>query len=356
MTEIYNDSGIPERELTLQYKTPEGFVKTVSAVDTSANEFTAEGDVTTELDEGKTIEVLGSTGNDQKYTINSFSFNSTSNITTISVEEDVTDSTADGKIFYDLQTPSVADGTEIKIFAESIKEIFQKEPMTQSIQKGQETHFKGDKTLINDTLDSKHKFEVTGWVYSGKQGKHSLEENTLGINSEDEAQKSSEIIQAETFGNFIPLGDTEIIHDTETVTALTSDNGDPVTLTRGIDYEMDYNRGLIKFKKGKLDTATQVSTFAGLEVSSREVINDGFEVSYDFHSRANNISRLIRRMSQLGGTFVMRLDSTQKTAPGDNESSRGYPIIANKTNITGKSEKPDEFKLEMELTRGTEEQ
>lgn len=354
MAEIYNDSGIPERELTLQYKTPEGFVKTVSSVDTSTNEVSVDGDVTSELDEGKSLKILGSTGNDQKYIIDAFTFDDTTTQTVITVQEDVTDSTADGKVFYDLQTPSVADGTEIKIFAESVKEIFQKEPMTQSIQKGQETHFKGDKTLINDTLDSKHKFEVTGWVYSGKQGKHSLDEDALGITS-DEAQKSKEIIQAQDFGNFIPLGDTEIIHGTETVTALTSDNGNSVELTRGTDYEMDYNRGRIKFEKGNIDTATAVSKFAGIEVSSREVINDGFRISYDFHSRANNISRLIRRMSQLGGTFVMRLDATEKTA-SSGKSSRGYPIIANKTNITGKSEKPDEFKLEMELTRGTEEQ
>lgn len=361
MTEIYSDGGIPERKVSLQFKTPEGFVKPIQGVDTGANQFTVNEDQTGKLDEGKTLQVQGSTGNDQKYLINSFTFDSANNETDITVDEDVTDSTADGKIFYDLQTPSVAEGTEIKLFAESIKEVFQKESMTQSIQKGPETHFKGDKTLINDTLDTKHTFEISAWVYDDKQGKDSLNDDLtsfINIGTEKNpnpirvGQPASQLIQAQEFNTFIPLGNSEIVYDTENV-----ETAGGTDLDRGTDYEMNYSRGEIKFfNTSKIDTAEQSTNFGGIEISSRQVINEGFKVSYDFSARANNIARLIRRMSQLGGTLVMRLDETPVTAPTGEKRSRGYAVTANKINITGQSEKPDEFKLEMELQKGTTEQ
>lgn len=113
-------------------------------------------------------------------------------------------------------TPQVADGTEIKLFAETIKEIFQKEPILQPIQKGPSSHFEGDKTLVVDNLKAKHKFEITAWVYSNQQGKHSLDDSILA-NDGAEAQTSTDTITGEEFDKFIPLGDTGIKYDSENV-------------------------------------------------------------------------------------------------------------------------------------------
>jgi len=251
----------------------------------------------------------------------------------------------------DANTPSVADGTEIKLFAENIKEIFQKEPMTQSIQKGPDNHFEGDKTLIVDTLDAKHTFEITAWVYSNKNGKHSLDSSIL-TNNGTEAQTTGETIQADAFDQFLPLGDTGIKYDSETVSI-----SGGAELTRGTDYEMNYDRGEIKFlDSGNISTTTETTEFFGQTISTRTVISDDFEINYTFDASANNIARLIRRMSQLGNPFVMRIDDSEFTAPSGQTSARDYLIIPKKVQIVSQASKPDEFKLELELHKGTIEQ
>jgi len=324
------------------------------------------------------------------------------------------------------KTPSVADGTEVKIFAESIKEIFQKEPMTQAIQKGPENHFEGDETLVSDTLNAKHTFEITGWVYSNKNGKHSLDNSILSSNGE-EAQISTDTVQAEEFNKFMPLGDTGIKYDSESVSieggsslkrgfrkniasvATSADrfivNGDetdvladgdsirvadtsadPVTYTSytvdsaafngdeteinvredvtdtsgdklaANDYGMNYDKGEIRyFDNGNIDTIQKTTEFYGYPIFTRTVISDKFEITYTFDASANNIARLVRRMSQLGNPFVMRLDKSEFTA-ASGEGARDFLVIPKKIQIVGKSEKPDEYKLEMELRKGTIEQ
>lgn len=69
----------------------------VKGVDTAANEFQIDGDQTAFLDSGQSIVISGSTGNDGTYSLASnASFDSGTGLTTVAVNEDVTDSTADG--------------------------------------------------------------------------------------------------------------------------------------------------------------------------------------------------------------------------------------------------------------------
>lgn len=259
----------------------------------------------------------------------------------------------------DADTPSVAGGTEITLYAETIKEIFQKEPTTIPIQKGQDNHFEGDKTLIVDTLKSKHKFEITAWVYSNKNEKHSLDDSIL-TSGGDEAQISTEDkLSVNEFDKAIPLGDTGIKFDSETVTRVS----DGTVLDRdGGDYDMNYARGEITFKDGgptTINTTTETTEFLGQTINSTTVISDEFQITYTFDASAKNIAKLIRRMSQLGNPLVMRLDKEDLSLEGSNttfEDAHDYLVIAKKVAISSKSEKPAEHKLELELRKGTIEQ
>lgn len=247
----------------------------------------------------------------------------------------------------DVNTPSVANGTEIKLYAQSIKEIFQKKPMMQAIQKGPENHYQGDKTLITDTLDAKHTFEITAWVYSNKQGEHSLDSSILKNNG-TEAEITTDTIKANEFDKFIPLGDTGIKYGSETVQTV-----DGTSLTRGTDYEMNYSRGEIKFlDAGQINSTQERTSIGPINLGTRTVISDDFEITYTFDASANNIARLIRRMSQLGNPFVMRLDKQEFTAPSGEVNGRDYLVIPKKVQIVSQSSKPDEYKLELELRKG----
>lgn len=336
----------------------------------------------------------------------------------------------------DKDTPSVAGGTEVKLYAETIKEIFQKEPTTIPIQKSKESHFEGDKTQIVDTMKAKHKFEISAWVYSNKQGKHSLDSDVLkpGTNGE-EAQISNDKLKAKEFGQSIPLGDTGIKYDSETVTNTsqsttlkrgfesgivgvdTTNNvfvvaGDETSVlsggddlyvteldadgnptgndgaytvssasydstndetditvnedvssssTAGVlaanDYEMNYSKGKIKFlDTGNINTTTEETTVLGRTIATTTVISDELQISYTFDASAQNIARLVRRMSQLGNPFVMRLDEKDLSLDGTDttfEDAHDFLVIPKKVSIAAKSEKPDEYKLELELRKGT---
>lgn len=69
----------------------------IQAVDTANETFTVSGDKTQQFDSGDYFTVANSTGNDGQYSVSSVSLNS-NNDTVITVNEDVTDSTADGEI------------------------------------------------------------------------------------------------------------------------------------------------------------------------------------------------------------------------------------------------------------------
>lgn len=69
----------------------------VVGVDTSSDTITVGGDVASLLATGDIFTVTGSTGNDGEYTVDSTSYDSTNDDTTITVKESVDDGTADGK-------------------------------------------------------------------------------------------------------------------------------------------------------------------------------------------------------------------------------------------------------------------
>jgi len=253
----------------------------------------------------------------------------------------------------DEDTPSVAGGTEITIFAETIKEIFQKEPTTVPIQRGQDSHYEGDKTLIVDTLKAKHKFEISGWVYSDKQGKHSLDDSILTNNGTEAQITTSDKLAVDEFDKFIPLGDTGIKYGSETVENVTQGT----TLQEGTDYEINYSRGEIKFlDSGAYNTEVEETNILGQTISTTTVISDELQIKYTFDASARNIARLVRRMSQLGNPLVMRLDKNEFSAPSGEKDSHDYLVIPKKVSIAAQSEKPDEYKLELELRKGTIEQ
>ena len=68
----------------------------ITAVDTTAGTFGVDEDLTSRVESGDTIIVEGSTGNDGEYTVSSVSY--TAPTTTITVNESVSDSTADGTL------------------------------------------------------------------------------------------------------------------------------------------------------------------------------------------------------------------------------------------------------------------
>lgn len=70
----------------------------IIAVDTTNEIFTVSGDVTDLFAVNQSILIDGSTGNDGTYTISALNYDSTNNETDITVDEDVTSSTADGRI------------------------------------------------------------------------------------------------------------------------------------------------------------------------------------------------------------------------------------------------------------------
>jgi hypothetical protein len=72
--------------------------ESITGVDDGAGTFTVGGDVSGLLATGEIITVTGSTGNDGDYTVDSVSYDSNNDETTITVQESVPDATADGKI------------------------------------------------------------------------------------------------------------------------------------------------------------------------------------------------------------------------------------------------------------------
>lgn len=235
-------------------------------------------------------------------------------------------------------TPDVANGTEITLYSENISEVFQKEPNFTPIPKGPSTHFKGPNTLVVDTLKANHKFELSGWVYNSNQKKFSLDSSILDGNNDGQV---SYRMTSEELDEWVLLGDTTIKYDSETVTGTTSGS-----LTRGTDYEMDYDKGEIRFLSGgSVDTTTEQDFFG----NTNTIINEDFDISYTFKGDARNVANLIKRMSQLGGTFIMRVGESSYTTNDADPNSKAYSVLPKKVKKDDKAGKPDEVKLEMEL-------
>lgn len=260
----------------------------------------------------------------------------------------------------DKDTPSVADGKEITLFVETVEEIFQKEPTYIPIQRTGSGHYQGDKTQVVDSLKCKHKFNITAFVYAGKQGRQSLPDDILEPGNKDKANVTDDFLKVKEFDKFIPLGDTGILVGSETVRNTTKGED----LVKGTDYDIDYAKGQIRFRRETLDDPNQTDSFnisqetteiLGKTISSTTVISDDIKINYSFRNDANNVGKLIRRMSQLGNPLVMRMDEKDLSKLTDNEDNRaqGFLVVPNKVTIKGKSEKPDETKIELELRKGT---
>lgn len=281
-------------------------------------------------------------------------------------------------------TPFVADGFEVKLYAESIKEVFKKEPQFQSVNKGPDQHFKGDKTLVVDTMKAKHTFEISAYVYAkGDQddsrpgGKviHSLPpfEKTVSQanadgeatlrNGDGKASITTDRIKVGDFDVAQPLGDTGIIPGSEDVKRVPVDGSETESLTEGADndYTIDYDRGEITPRNnGSNDSNINFTEekvkgpFGFIDLGNKTVFEDDLQVEYDFEVTARNIATMVRKMAQLGNPMVMRLDKREVTNDSGNkeEVSRQYLVTPKSVNIVSESETPDRYKLELELRKG----
>jgi len=235
-------------------------------------------------------------------------------------------------------TPSVANGSEITVYAETIDEIFQKEPNFTPIPKGPEQHYKGPETLVVDTLKATHKFQITGWVYNKSRKKFSFDENDFDSNNDIQV---SDTITAQDLDTFVPLGDAMIKYGTLSVTGTSSGS-----LSEGSDYEVDRDRGRIKFlSSGSVSTTTEEDFFG----NTNTIINEDFELTYTSKGSARNAAKALQKMSQLGGTIVMRVGKSTYTSADSEEFSKTYTVLPKKIKANNKAGKPDETKLEMEF-------
>lgn len=76
-----------------------GSLSDITGVNTTNSVFTISGDLTTDWSASDEIRVIKSTGNDQFYTISTISYDSSNDETNVTVNESISDSTADGQIF-----------------------------------------------------------------------------------------------------------------------------------------------------------------------------------------------------------------------------------------------------------------
>lgn len=84
--------------------TSKSVTKSVTGVDTSNNIFTVSGDLTGVMESGTELLVTDSTGNDGLYTVSSVSYDSNNSETDITVNENVSNSTADGSVSISAET------------------------------------------------------------------------------------------------------------------------------------------------------------------------------------------------------------------------------------------------------------
>lgn len=246
------------------------------------------------------------------------------------------------------QKPNVADGTEIKVFVQNKKNIFQKEPNFIPKQRSPSDHNKGANTLVTDTVKANHKFEIEGQIFAKPEKGFSLDSSIRG--ADDNGQKTSEFYTVDELDRFFFLGDTEIEFGSETVQ---TQGG--TTLTRGTDYEMDYGRGRIKFLSSSPNLTTtdvQKEIILGLTTTVTQVDQD-FSISYNFNGDANNVAKLLQRMGQLGGPVVMRVNKKGFLGPSGEERGTAHTVVPLKVEVLEKAEKPGEVKVNMELRRAS---
>jgi len=104
----------PEAEIQLLQDAPKPFE--IIAVDTSTDTFTVQQDRTRFFPSSRTFEVVGSTGNDDTYTVDTSSYDSNNDETDITATGDVTDSTVDGEIRFNGRIPVNISGGSVKFY------------------------------------------------------------------------------------------------------------------------------------------------------------------------------------------------------------------------------------------------
>lgn len=105
---------LPEVEFQLMQKGPANLE--IKSVDTSNDRFTVRDDYSDTFTPQREFEVVKSTGNNGEYTVSSRSYSSSNSETTITVNEDITDSTADGEISFASRIPVNLSGAAVKFY------------------------------------------------------------------------------------------------------------------------------------------------------------------------------------------------------------------------------------------------
>lgn len=90
----------------------------ITAVDTTNEIFTIEGDHTDEIEAGDTVTVRDSTGNDGTWTVDSVALNGSD--TDVTVTGDITDATVDGIMIYGAQSVTSGNTVTVNAFDDEI--------------------------------------------------------------------------------------------------------------------------------------------------------------------------------------------------------------------------------------------
>lgn len=107
---------VRDQDGTLTWEGTAGVAHDVAGVDEQNNQFQVSADLSSVLSPGDLIKIAGSTGNDGTYTVESISFDSP--LTTITVQENVSDATSDGKVrayALILDNTSITDGQTVSV-------------------------------------------------------------------------------------------------------------------------------------------------------------------------------------------------------------------------------------------------
>lgn len=230
-------------------------------------------------------------------------------------------------------TPDVAGGNKIQIYTTEVRNTFGKDINYIPLPKASSDYKEKEETLALDFKKAEDKFNITGKIYSGKDGKYSLPSGLRDSN--DDGEITSENLSFNEFGNsgnpnthkWHLLGATRLKNGSVTVTNTTQST----TLTEGTDYNLDYNRGLIElFDTG--DTA----------------LGDNYEIDYTFSGRNDNVARVIKRMAQRGGNALLEVDPNSYTQSSGEEGSQ-YMIEFDTFEYFVNPERPDEVEISADV-------
>lgn len=239
--------------------------------------------------------------------------------------------------------PDVADGAEIKIFSSELREVFGKDINYIQRPKTSDQHFQGPETLAFDLLKEEHKWNVTGYAVGKEVSDDDLWSLPSGVrDSNNDGTVTGQNLQFNQYNPasasedaYVFLGATKIKYDSET---LRNPSGD--VITRGVDYEIDYNRGRIQIN----DTANTV-------------LSTGYDISYTYEGSNDNIVRLFKRMAQRGGNAILTYDKNTYTTDGTSEEGSQFMVQIDNVEWSSQPDQPDlvEVSIEMRVAfdRGT---